>query len=217
MAAFARGPPALTILVSRCRLVPFLPPEFEFDIDEAGAGGIFGSVTNAEVLNSYDEGLDFDASGDEGENEVDLDLVNIHATGNIGDAIKITEDDETLSRGNVSIRMTNIHTEGEVQIEEVDDGNLVVEIRDSVIGSIEDDLKIFEVGDGNLDVLVTYTEIGKDVEIAEEDAGDLDVAIIDSVIADDLEIVQEGTGTGTADLSGTTIGDVKELVNVDEI
>ncbi|MDF2180674.1 hypothetical protein [Neptuniibacter sp. CAU 1671] len=114
-----------------------------FDIDEAGPGGITGIVNNVVVVNNYDEGLDFDSEGDEGENLVDLDLMDIYAEGNADEAIKVSEE----GNASVYVRMRDIQCEGkcDIEVEEEDQGNLDVTLNDSFIG---DDLKLSEKGEG---------------------------------------------------------------------
>ena len=112
-----------------------------FDIDEAGPGGIMGMVANVKAIDNFDEGLDFDTEGDEGDNFVDLDLINIRAKGNADEGIKVSEE----GNASVVVNMRAIKAGGDIEVEEEGDGDLQVSIKGSKIG---DDLKLSESDDG---------------------------------------------------------------------
>jgi len=112
-----------------------------FDIDEAGPGGLSGMLTNLDVNDNYDEGLDFDSLGDGDDNFVDLDIMAVRGGNNNDEAIKVSEE----GNASVVVNMRAIEIEGDVEVEEEDDGDLAVTINGSCIG---DDLKLSEKGSG---------------------------------------------------------------------
>lgn len=112
-----------------------------FDIDEAGPGGLSGMLTNLDVNDNYDEGLDFDSLGDGDDNFVDLDIMAVRGGNNNDEAIKVSEE----GNASVVVNMRAIEIEGDVEVEEEDDGDLAVTIDGSYIG---DDLKLSEKGSG---------------------------------------------------------------------
>lgn len=112
-----------------------------FDIDEAGPGGIGGVVNNVELINNYDEGLDFDSEGTGDDNFVDLEITNIFARDNDDEAIKVSEEEDA----SVVVRMRGLDIGGDVEVEEEGDGDLEVVIKASTIG---DDLKLAESDEG---------------------------------------------------------------------
>jgi len=134
-----------------------------FDIDEAGPGGISGMINNVTVINNYDEGLDFDTEGDEGDNLVDLDLIDIYAEGNADEAIKVSEE----GNASVYVRMRDIWVEGDIEVEEEDAGDLDVTLNNVVVG---DDLKLSEKGEGTGVVTLRDSSVGdeKDFNNIEE-------------------------------------------------
>ena len=128
-----------------------------FDIDEAGPGGISGMIANVDVVDNYDEGLDFDTEGDDGDNFVDLDLVNIYAAGNADEAIKVSEE----GNASVLVSMRAIEVEGDVEVEEEDAGDLEVSVSGSTIG---DDLKLSEEGKGTGTAKLRGTTVGGELD-----------------------------------------------------
>lgn len=126
-----------------------------FDIDEAGPGGIWGVISNADLFHSYDEGLDFDTEGEGDGNFVDLKLVNIVGADNADEAIKASEEGDA----SVYVDMLHISIVGDVEVEEEDDGDLSVGIFAS---SISDDLELSEKGGGNGTVKLRNTTVGDD-------------------------------------------------------
>lgn len=128
-----------------------------FDIDEAGPGGISGAVINVDIINNFDEGLDFDAAGRGDDNAVNLDLINIYAAGNADEAIKVSEEGDA----SVRVRMTGIDVEGDVEVEEEDAGDLAVSLRLSTVG---DDLKLSEEGAGVGTVKLRRTIVGDELD-----------------------------------------------------
>jgi 2',3'-cyclic-nucleotide 2'-phosphodiesterase (5'-nucleotidase family) len=134
-----------------------------FDIDEAGSGGISGIVMNVDIIENFDEGLDFDTEGEGADNFVDLDLVNIGAAGNGDEGIKVSEEGDA----SVLVRMRAIDVEGDVEVEEEDAGDLEVVIERSAIG---DDLKLAEDGDGVGTVRLRDTTVGDELDFDNVDA-----------------------------------------------
>ena len=114
-----------------------------FDIDEAGAGSISGSLQNLNVSNNFDEGLDFD---EEDAGGIDLDIITVNANGNEDEGIKLSEEND----GSIAVRLKAINVQNnngkkeDIEIEEADKGNVDV----SVNGSTIDELKIKEEGAG---------------------------------------------------------------------
>jgi hypothetical protein len=128
-----------------------------FDIDEAGQGGISGIIVNVDIIDNFDEGLDFDTEGDAEDNFVDLDLINVYASGNADEGIKVSEEGDA----SVFVRMRAIDVEGDVEVEEEDAGDLEVSINGSTIG---DDLKLSEDGDGVGTVGLRGTTVGDELD-----------------------------------------------------
>ncbi|WP_200345902.1 bifunctional metallophosphatase/5'-nucleotidase [Halochromatium glycolicum] len=133
-----------------------------FDIDEAGSGGISGIIVNADIIDNFDEGLDFDTEGEGADNDVDLDLINIYAAGNGDEGIKVSEEGDA----SVLVRMRAIDVEGDVEVEEEDAGDLEVVINGSAIG---DDLKLAEDGDGVGTVRLRGTTVGDELDFENVD------------------------------------------------
>jgi hypothetical protein len=128
-----------------------------FDIDEAGAGGIRGAISDIDVLNNYDEGLDFDTEGDGPDNFVDLDLVRVFASGNADEAVKVSEEGDA----SVEVRMALMDIGGDVEVEEEDAGDLAVILKRSTIG---DDLKLSEEGPGVGTAKLRDTFVGDELD-----------------------------------------------------
>ncbi len=112
-----------------------------FDIDEAGNGGIEGTLKKIELINNYDEGLDFDSEGTGDNNYIDLKIVNVFARDNDDEAIKISEEEDA----SVLVKIRRADIGGDIEVEEEDGGDLKVVVKKSSIG---DDLKLAEDGDG---------------------------------------------------------------------
>jgi len=124
-----------------------------FDIDEAGPGGIVGVVANVDIVDNFDEGLDFDTEGDSGPNGVRLDLVDIRASGNADEGIKVSEE----GKASVRVRLISVDVEGDIEVEEENDGNLRVLLKGSEVG---DDLKLSESDAGDGSVRIRNSTIG---------------------------------------------------------
>ncbi len=123
-----------------------------FDIDEAGPGGISGTLTNLTIVNNYDEGLDFDTDGEGENNFVKLDIQKVVASGNGDEAIKISEE----GNASVDVTLSALNIAGDVEVEEEGEGNLSVSISAS---NIDDDLKLSTEGAGKGTVLLTDTTV----------------------------------------------------------
>lgn len=128
-----------------------------FDIDEAGAGAIAGTIVNVDLIDNYDEGLDFDSEGDGVDDMIDLDLINIFGSGNADEAIKVSEEDNA----SVIVRMRAIEIEGDVEVEEENDGDLRVTLNGSLIG---DDLKLSQENPGTGTVKLRGTTVGDELD-----------------------------------------------------
>lgn len=120
-----------------------------FDIDEAGSGSIFVTITDSKFINNFDEGLDFDEEGSGG---VELEVTSSFFLNNEDQGIRVSEVDS----GDVSFFLTNItfadnnQDDEAVRIEEENDGDIVVEIDDSnAINSDDEGLRIEESGSGD--------------------------------------------------------------------
>jgi len=131
-----------------------------FDIDEAGPGLIAGRVTNVDLFENYDEGLDFDTQGGGNADGVsaDLDIADIFAFGNADEAVKVSEEDS----GSVRVDMRALDIEGDVEVEEENDGDLYVTLNGSVIG---DDLKLAQSDAGAGVVKVRGSSVADDTEL----------------------------------------------------
>jgi hypothetical protein len=123
-----------------------------FDIDEAGNGGIEGSLVNIDLINNYDEGLDFDSEGLGEDSQIQLRIVDVFARDNDDEAIKISEEEAA----SVYVTMRNLDIGGDVEVEEEGDGDMAVVIKASVIG---DDLKLSESDDGEGTVKLRATTV----------------------------------------------------------
>ncbi len=123
-----------------------------FDIDEAGPGGIAGTIANLKIIDNYDEGLDFDTEGEGDDNAVDLDIMNVYATGNADEAIKVSEE----GNASVVVNLRAIDIEGDVEVEEEDEGDLAVTLNGSAIG---DDFKLSEKGPGTGTVMMRGSSV----------------------------------------------------------
>ena len=128
-----------------------------FDIDEAGGGGIEGIIRNVEVVDNYDEGLDFDSAGEGPGNFVDLRVIKILASGNADEGIKVSEEGDA----SVLVSMRFIDAEGDVEVEEEGNGDLEVILKNSVIG---DDLKLSEKDDGIGTAKLRWTVVGDELD-----------------------------------------------------
>lgn len=128
-----------------------------FDIDEAGPGGISGIVRNLTLIDNFDEGLDFDSEGEGPDNLVDLTIVDITASGNADEAIKVSEE----GGASVIVSLRALDIEGDVEVEEEDEGDLRVFLRGSVIG---DDLKLSEDGTGEGTAKIRGSTIGDELD-----------------------------------------------------
>ena len=128
-----------------------------FDIDEAGPGGISGTIANLTIVDNYDEGLDFDTEGEGDDSTVDLDIMDVYASGNADEAIKVSE--EGVASVRVNLRAIDI--EGDVEVEEEDEGDLAVTLNGSAIG---DDLKLSEQGPGTGTVKLRGTTVVDDLD-----------------------------------------------------
>lgn len=136
-----------------------------FDIDEAGSGSIFVTITDSKFINNFDEGLDFD---EEGDGSVELEVTSSFFLNNEDQGIRVSEEDS----GDVSFFLTKItfadnnQDDEAVRIEEEDDGNIVVEINDSnAINNDDEGLRIEESGsgDGTLEINNSnFTELDLD-------------------------------------------------------
>ena len=114
-------------------------------------------IANVDIVDNYDEGLDFDTEGDDGDNFVDFDLVNIYAAGNADEAIKVSEE----GNASVLVSMRAIEVEGDVEVEEEDAGDLDVSVSGSTIG---DDLKLSEEGEGTGTAKLRGTTVGDELD-----------------------------------------------------
>jgi len=120
-----------------------------FDIDEAGSGSIFVSITDSRFINNFDEGLDFD---EEDDGNVELEVTNSFFLNNEDQGIRVAEEgDGTVSLFLSSITVADNNQDDEaIRVEEEDDGNVVVEINNSnSIDSNDEGLRIEESGSGS--------------------------------------------------------------------
>lgn len=128
-----------------------------FDIDEDGPGGIFGLIANLKIIDNYDEGLDFDTAGEGDGNAADIHIMNVYASGNADEAIKVSEEGDA----SVVVNMSAIDIGGDVEVEEEDAGDLRVTMDGSFIG---DDLKLSETGSGAGTVKLRGTAVMDDLD-----------------------------------------------------
>ena len=145
-----------------------------FDIDEAGAGDLLALVVNATVNGNFDEGLDFDEA-DAG--NVVATVVATRADGNEDEGMKADEEGPGDLRFDlVYSASTNSASQDGVQVEEVDDGNVVVNVvKSTITGNDSDGVKADESGNGDLRVDVVSSELSDNgsnaTDIEEADAG----------------------------------------------
>lgn len=131
-----------------------------FDIDEAGAGSITGKVNNLIVSKNYDEGLDFDEQDAGGFN---LEIIAVRAFENEDEGIKISEENDgsvVVNMNNVDIQNNNGSKE-DVEIEEVDNGDVSI----TVTGSYIDELKATESGAGKGTIKVRASTIVENLNL----------------------------------------------------
>ncbi|MEO0493351.1 MAG: hypothetical protein AAF081_08040 [Actinomycetota bacterium] len=163
-----------------------------FDIDEAGEGDLIARVTGSTVSGNFDEGLDFD---EEDGGDVVVTVINTVADGNEDEGMKADEEGEGSLRWTMrKSSSTNSLSQDGVQLEEQQDGDLIVSIRTSTItGNDGDGLKAEELDGGNLTGNVRSSTI----------SGNLDgVGIL-------LDEADDGTGSAVIrnnDVSGNSDG-----------
>ena len=122
-----------------------------------GPGSLSGRIVNVNVIDNFDEGLDFD---EEDEGSTDLVFININSSCNEDEGIKVSEEDD----GDNIATLRNVTTDGDLEFEEDNSGIADISVVDSVVG---DEMQI-EADDGDPDTADGfYKERGSSV-------GDLD-------------------------------------------
>ncbi|MEZ5244757.1 MAG: hypothetical protein R2707_06660 [Acidimicrobiales bacterium] len=145
-----------------------------FDIDETGAGDLLALVVNATVDGNFDEGLDFDEAGP---GNVVATVVATRADGNEDEGMKADEEGPGDLRFDlVYSASTDSASQDGVQVEEVDDGNVVVNVvKSTITGNDSDGVKADESGNGDLRVDVVSSDLSNNgsnaTDIEEADAG----------------------------------------------
>ena len=123
-----------------------------FDIDEAGAGSLLGSVTGSNVNGNLDEGLDFDEEGPGGMN---LDIWNVEAKANGDEGVKLS----SANSGDINVNMRTMDVSDNdndgIQVETEDgDGEVhVVFQNSSSMGNSDDGLNISQENQSSLGTL----------------------------------------------------------------
>ncbi len=119
-----------------------------FDIDEAGEGSIYASITNTRVTNNFDEGLDFD---EEDAGDIVTRLKQVILSGNSDEGLKASEEGEgdlQVALGSITIANNNGTKEG-IELEEEDSGNVKVRVLKSIaVGGNDEELKVEQGDDG---------------------------------------------------------------------
>lgn len=167
-----------------------------FDIDEAGDGGIYGTIRNVTLNDNYDEALDFD---EEDEGGIDVTVTNFTADGNIDEGIKFSEEDAGDVKATVNrATITNGDDDG-IVIEEEDGGSNTVTVKNSTIDNNgKHGIRVDESGDGDLTLTVRKTASTNNddagINATQEDAG---IGVLKN-IANTLT----GNGEGETDLDG---------------
>lgn len=131
-----------------------------FDIDEAGDGTVFVSVTNGTVLGNLDEGLDFD---EEDAGGISFGFYGSTAQGNADDGVKLTEEGDGGITGQVSGGVSVGNGGKGFVFEAEDDGDLDVTVVATVTAGNDDSddtgIEAVREGDGE----GTLTVIGSDI------------------------------------------------------
>ncbi|MCP4487657.1 MAG: hypothetical protein GY820_10130 [Gammaproteobacteria bacterium] len=130
-----------------------------FDIDEAGAGSLIGSVKNNEISSNLDEGLDFDEEGDDG---IALAITRLNAINNGDEGVKLSE----AGDGNIVAKLDAVTTTGNgddgIQIEEEDDGDMTAAVKRTVAHSNKSGkygLNVTQDGEGSGTLKVRKSDI----------------------------------------------------------
>ena len=135
-----------------------------FDIDEAGEGILYAKIIDTDVTNNFDEGLDFDTEDAGGAEVV---VSGVFASDNEDEGLKISEE----GSGSVNARLINFvsvdnngNSDG-VEIEEENDGNLVVDVNKSnMIGDSNEELKLEQMDAGTGTVKLKKSTVVLDLD-----------------------------------------------------
>ena len=135
-----------------------------FDIDEAGPGSMFVTVTGSVMDNNLDEGFDFD---EEDAGDIYATYVDTTASGNTDDGYKHSEEGEGGVFGLVSgSEATNNGGVGFV-FEEEDEGYVGVAVLDSATSGNDDGelgLEVVQEDEGTGNLLVAASDISDGIE-----------------------------------------------------
>jgi len=191
-------------------------PDDGFDIDEAGAGSILGSVVNSSANENYEQGFDFNEN-DLGDLRVNM--RNVEANGNAQEGIEYEEDDDSAGGGDIVVTMFRITANGNqdgdagLKLREKGAGNVaatlnVVEASNNLIRGIE----VREDADGSLQATIsratTLLNAGDGIRFDENSTGDLTASVSDSTSSNN-------TAAGiNADSQAPTVVGTLQLTNV---
>jgi hypothetical protein len=135
-----------------------------FDIDEAGPGSMFVSVTESVMDGNLDEGFDFD---EEGAGDIYANYLNTTASGNTDDAYKHSEEGEGGVFGLVSGSSATDNGGVGFVFEEEDAGYVGVVILDSMTTGNDDGelgIEVVQEDEGSGNLLVAASDIADGIE-----------------------------------------------------
>jgi hypothetical protein len=135
-----------------------------FDIDEAGPGSLFVTVTGSTMNGNLDEGFDFD---EEGPGDITATYVDTTASGNTDDGYKHSEADDGNVFGLVSYSGATDNGGAGFVFEEEGDGYVGVAVLDSATSDNDDGetgLEVVQEDDGTGNLLVAASDIADGIE-----------------------------------------------------
>lgn len=135
-----------------------------FDIDEAGPGSLFVTVTGSTMNGNLDEGFDFD---EEGPGDITATYIDTTASGNTDDGFKHSEADEGGVFGLVSGSSATDNGGAGFVFEEEGDGYVGVAVLDSATSGNDDGetgIEVVQEDEGSGNLLVAASDIADGVE-----------------------------------------------------
>lgn len=138
-----------------------------FDIDEAGPGSLYATMTSSEIIGNLDEGADFD---EEDAGGITAWFFNTVSAGNADDGFKNSEEDDGDVTGGLIGSVAEANGGKGAVYEQEDGGDIMIVVSNSVaIGNDDSDETGIEVvqdsdGAGSLDVVNSDIADGYDLE-----------------------------------------------------
>lgn len=151
-----------------------------FDIDEAGAGDLTGTISRTTVDANNDEGLDFDEAG---EGSIDIVVDRVSAHDNADEALKASEEDG---------------------------GDVIVSVdRSSFVGGGDDGTQLEEEGAGDIHVAVTRSTVtgndGDGVKVEESNSGGGSLSIDRSDLTGNADDAYSTDGVDDVEITRTAV------------